>query len=94
MLDYHYNYIKPKYGDKVKLLFTDTDSFCYLIMTDDFYQEMRREEYDLSDYPEDNPFYSTANKIDEQVAALKAQLAAYENSQLILPNKDLTIVTS
>jgi hypothetical protein len=38
--------------------------------------------------------YSTANKIDEQVAALKAQLAAYENSQLILPNKDLTIVTS
>ena len=37
MYDFHYNYIKKKYGDRVKLLFTDTDSLAYEIATEDFY---------------------------------------------------------
>ena len=38
--DFRYNYIKTKYGDKAKLLFTDTDSVAYEITTKDFYKDI------------------------------------------------------
>ena len=35
MLKVHYDYYKKTYGDKARLVFTDTDSLCYLIQTAD-----------------------------------------------------------
>jgi hypothetical protein len=54
MYDYHYNTIKAKYGEKAKLLFTDTDSLCYEVKCEDFYQFMwdTKDDYDLSNFPE------------------------------------------
>ena len=60
----HYNYIKKKYGDNDKLLFTDTDSLTYHIKTEDAYADFYRDKelFDNSDYPSDSPFYFNQNK--------------------------------
>ena len=64
MYDFHYNYIKSQYGDKARLLFTDTDSLTYEIEADDVYQDFWKDKhlFDNSDYPKDSPFYDNANK--------------------------------
>ena len=58
MYGFHYNYIKKKYGDKVTLLFTDTDSLMYEIETEDFYKDISgdvKEKFDTSEYPTNHP---------------------------------------
>ena len=64
MYDFHYNYIKYKYGDKAKLLFTDTDSLTYEIETPDAYADFfdNKDIFDNSDYNKKSPFYFDHNK--------------------------------
>ena len=64
MYKFHYNYIKKKYGDKAKLLFTDTDSLTYEIETEDVYKDFwnDKDKFDNSDYPESSPYFDKTNK--------------------------------
>ena len=64
MYDFHYNYIKQKYGSKAKLLFTDTDSLTYEIEADDIYSDFWKDKnrFDNSDYPESSPYFNKSNK--------------------------------
>jgi hypothetical protein len=39
MFDFHYNVIAKRYGNNARLLFTDTDSLCYHLITDDVYRD-------------------------------------------------------
>ena len=39
MYQFHYDYIKNKYGNNSRLLFTDTDSLMYKIKTVDVYED-------------------------------------------------------
>ena len=58
MFDFHYNYIKPKYGNNAKLLFTDTDSLMYEIETEGFFKDISgdvKNRFDTSDYPQNHP---------------------------------------
>ena len=49
MYDFHYEYIKPKYGENARLLFTDTDSLCYEIKTEDFFKDISNDVYEKFD---------------------------------------------
>ena len=40
MYEFWYNYMKPKYGDNVKLCYMDTDSFIMPIKTEDCYKDI------------------------------------------------------
>ena len=58
MSEWQYGYMKPKYGKRVSLCYTDTDSFIYEIQTKDFYEDIREDVpkwFDTSAYPEDHP---------------------------------------
>ncbi|XP_054015893.1 uncharacterized protein LOC128896552, partial [Hylaeus anthracinus] len=65
MYRYHYDVLLPHYGpEKIKLMYTDTDSFIHLIQTDDIYRDKLNfmEYLDTSEYPSDHPCYSNINK--------------------------------
>ena len=64
MYDFHYNYIKEKYGREAKLLFTDTDSLTYEIEAEDVYEDFwnDKDRFDNSDYPENSPYFDKTNK--------------------------------
>ena len=64
MYDFYYNTLKARYGDKIRLLYTDTDSLIVKVDTDDLYKDMLESAaiYDTSNYSPDHPLYSDENK--------------------------------
>lgn len=66
MYEFHYNYMIKKFHNKIKLLYTDTDSLIYQIFTDNFYEDIKPDllqYFDTSDYPENNIYgYPKINK--------------------------------
>ena len=52
-----------RYGDNVKMLYTDTDSFFLWIATEDLYADMEQDVdvYDTSNYAEDHPLFDVKN---------------------------------
>ena len=57
MYNFWYDYFKPKYGDKAKLCYTDTDSFIIHIITEDFFVDISDDVerwFDTSNYDEND----------------------------------------
>lgn len=58
MYSFLYDFLKPKYGSRVQVAYTDTDSFVLNIETGDFYEDVRNNiaMFDTSDYPWPNEY--------------------------------------
>ena len=57
MYEFHYGYMRPKYGSKVNLCYMDTDSFVYEIETEYFYRDIAKDmkkSFDVSGYLNDD----------------------------------------
>ena len=65
MYEFHYDYIKIKYDNKSKLLFTDTDSLMYEVKTEDVYEDFSSDKamFDFSYYSTKSKYYDNSNKL-------------------------------
>ena len=65
MYEFWYGFMKPKYNDKVKLCYMDTDSFIMNIKTNDFYKDIAsdvKNRFDTSNNEVNRPLPTGKNK--------------------------------
>ena len=65
MYEFWYDYMKPKYGNDVKLCYMDTDSSIMNIKTEDFYKDIANDvekRFDTSNYEVNRPLPTGKNK--------------------------------
>ena len=75
MYEFWYDYMKPKYGDNVKLCYMDTDSFIMSIKTKDFYKDIANDVekwFDTSNYEVNRPLPTRKNK--KVIGLMKGEL--------------------
>jgi hypothetical protein len=64
MVSYHYKLLNHFGQEKIKLLYSDTDSLVYQFFVPDLYQSLIpfKNDFDFSSYPPDHPLYNTINR--------------------------------
>ena len=64
MYEFHYDYIKNKCGNNLRILFTDTGSLMYEIKTEDAYDDFGSDKkvFDFSNYSTKSKYYDKSNK--------------------------------
>ena len=72
-----YDYLKPKYGDKVKLCYMDTDSFVIYVETEDFYKDIANDVdkwFDTSNYDKKDESTLPTGKNEKVIGMFKDEL--------------------
>ena len=97
MYEFHYDYMLPEYGDRIKLCYMDTDSYVYDIKTEDFYKGIAEDvevRFDTSAYSNNRPLPIGKNKkviglmkdelgggIMKEFVALRAKMYSYRDEE-------------
>ena len=77
MYKFWYDYLKPKYNDKVKLCYMDTDSFIINLETEDFYKDIANDVerwFDTSNYDKNDKRPLPVGKNKNVVGLFKDEL--------------------
>ena len=95
MYEFWYDYMKPKYNDKVKLCYTDTDNFVMNIKTEDFYKDIANDvekRFDTSNYEINRPLPTANNK--KVIGLMKDELGGGIITEFVaLRNKTYSYLT-
>ena len=64
MYRFHYNVMRPLFPNRIEVLFSDTDSLCYLIKEEDITEKLSSiaQLLDFSNYNPEHPLFSLRNK--------------------------------
>ena len=76
MYEFQYDCIKPKYGDRVKLCYTDTDSLAIHIITEDFFVDNSgvKRWFDTSNYDKNDKRSCPIGKNKKEPGVFKDEL--------------------
>ena len=80
MYEFWYDYLQPKYNDKIELCYMDTDSYILYVKTDSFYSDISNDVnkwFDTSNYSKDinRPLEKGKNK--KVIGKIKDELGGY-----------------
>ena len=84
MYEFWYDYMKPKYGNNLKLCYMDTDSFITNIKTEDFYKDISNDvekRFDTSNYEVNRPLSTGKNK--KVIGLMKDELGGKSITEFI-----------
>ena len=79
MYEFHYDYMLPRYGDKVQLCYMDTDSFVYHIKASDFYKDIAADvekRFDTSGFSRDDARPLPIGKNEKKIGLMKDELCS------------------
>ena len=65
MYEFHFDYIKNKYSNSSRLLFTDTDNLMYKIKTEEVYEDFSKDKemFEFSNYSTKSKYYYDSKQL-------------------------------